>query len=191
MRNLAHQRRRHPCARPVRSRGDRPRALRRRGRGRAGERPVRRRPFAFAQRPFEATRGQPPAFRHQGHADRLRHHGRAQDHGRPAAGPRAVGGQPGPERRRGRDLFRHDRRRDGGGDARHSLDRAVAGLWRRAGQGDDRMGRGGSACRAADFARSSRPAFPAAASSMSIFHPARRTRSRESPSPARASATPS
>ena len=42
-----------------------------------------------------------------------------------------VGRQPRPECRRGRHLFRHDRRRHGGHAARHSLDRAVAVLCRR------------------------------------------------------------
>ena len=74
-------------------------------------------------------------FRRAGHADRLRHHGRPQDHGRQQAGPRALRRQSRPERRRGRHLFRHDRRRDGGHAARRPVDRAVAGLWRRRGAG--------------------------------------------------------
>ena len=67
------------------------------------------------------------AFRREGHADRLRHHGRAPHHAGQAARPRAVRRQPRPERRRGRDLFGHGRRRDGGHDARRSVVRAVAG----------------------------------------------------------------
>ena len=49
---------------------------RRRGRRRARDRPVRRRPFALAQRSAAAARDQPAPLRGQGHADRLRHHGR-------------------------------------------------------------------------------------------------------------------
>ncbi len=123
---------------------------RRRFRRRAGDRPVGRRPFAVAQRPVAPARDQPAPLRGQGHADRLRHHGRAADHGRQAARSRAVGGQPRPERRRGRHLFRHHRRRDGGRDARHPGDRPVAGLRRRARAAADRMGFGSDPRRPAD-----------------------------------------
>ena len=53
------------------------------------------------------------AFRRQGHADRLRHHGRAPHPARAAARPRALRRQSRPEHRRGRHLFRHGRRRHG------------------------------------------------------------------------------
>ena len=43
------------------------------------------------------------ALRGEGHADRLRHHGRAPHHDGPSAGPRAVRRQSRAERRRGRD----------------------------------------------------------------------------------------
>ena len=116
--------------------------------------------------------------------------GGQEDHGRPAAGPRALGGQPRAERRGGRHLFRDDRRRDGGSDARHSRDRAVAGLWRRAGQGDDRVGRDGGARRAAhpqDPVRRHRAGRPGQRQLSRLRSPAR---SQASPSPARVSATP-
>ena len=45
-----------------------------------------------------------------------------------AARPRAVRRQPRPERRRGRDLFGHGRRRHGGHHPRRALDRALPGL---------------------------------------------------------------
>ena len=77
MRILAHQRRRHSRAGPHRARSDRPRTLRRRVRRRAGDRPVGRRPFAVAQRSVAPARDQPAPLRGQGHADRLRHHGRS------------------------------------------------------------------------------------------------------------------
>ena len=38
----------------------------------AGERPVRRRPFPVAQRPFASAEGQPRPLRGARHADRLR-----------------------------------------------------------------------------------------------------------------------
>ena len=66
-------------------------------------------------------------FAVQGHADRLRHHGRAPHH-EGAARSGALRRQPRPQLRRGRDLFRHGRRRDGRHRARHSVVRAVAGL---------------------------------------------------------------
>ena len=47
-----------------------------------------------------------------------------------AARPHPLRRQPRPEHRRGRHLFRHDRRGDGGRAARRSLDRPVAGLRR-------------------------------------------------------------
>ena len=67
------------------------------------------------------------AFRGQGHADRLRHHGRAPSDAADA-GPGALRRQPRAQRRRGRDLFGHGRRRHGRHRARHSLVLAVAGL---------------------------------------------------------------
>ncbi len=67
--------------------------------------------------------------------------GAAHRDGRQAAGPRAVRRQPRPERRRGRDLFGHDRGGDGGHAARRPLDRAVAGLWRRRDARTIRIGR--------------------------------------------------
>ena len=72
-----HQRRRHPRAGPRSLRGDRARAVRRRLGGRAGERPVRRVAFALAQRSAAAAPDRRAALRGEGHADRLRHHGRA------------------------------------------------------------------------------------------------------------------
>ena len=58
-------------------RADRARAVRRRLGRRAGDRPVRRVAFAVAQRSAAAARDRREAFRREGHADRLRHHGRA------------------------------------------------------------------------------------------------------------------
>ena len=94
-------------------RGDRARAVRRRLGGRAGVRPVRRVAFAVAQRSAAAARGRRAPLRGEGHADRLRHHGRA-PHPAEAARSRAVRRQPRPQRRRGRALFRHGRGREGG-----------------------------------------------------------------------------
>ncbi len=54
--------------------------------------------------------------------------GVAPHHQGPAARPRALRRQPRPQRRRGRDLFRHRRRRDGRDDSRHPVVCAVAGL---------------------------------------------------------------
>ena len=111
-------------------RGDRARAVRRRLGRRAGDGPVRRRAFAVAERSAAAARGRDRAFRREGHADRLRHHGRAAHPGRPPARPRAVRRQSRPERRRGRDLFGHR----GRAPSRRTILgiprlRAVAGLW--------------------------------------------------------------
>ena len=57
-----------------------------------------------------------------------------------AARSRALRRQSRPERRRGRDLFRHDRRRHGGHAARHSVDRAQPGLRHRTGSDRARAG---------------------------------------------------
>ena len=70
-----------------------------------------------------------PAFRREGHADRLRHHGRAPSHARDEARPRPLRRQSRPERRGGRELFGHRRRRHRGHDPRRTVHRAVAGLW--------------------------------------------------------------
>ena len=123
-----HQRRRHPLAKGSTSARDRARAVRRRLGGGAGARSVRRRAFAVAQRSAAAAPGRRAAFRGARHADRLRHHGRAPCARRQADRSGAVRRQSRPQCRRGRDLFRHRRRRDGRRRARHSLDRAVAGL---------------------------------------------------------------
>ena len=93
----------------------------------AGKRPVRRVAFAVAQRSAAPARSRRAAFRGQGHADRLRHHGRAPSHAGDARSG-AVRRQSRPQRRRGRHLFRHRRRRHGRHRARHSVVRAVAGL---------------------------------------------------------------
>ena len=65
-------------------------------------------------------------YRGQGHAHRLRDHGR--DACAQGAPPQShpLRRQPRPQHRRGRDLFRHGRRRGRGHDPRHSLDRALA-----------------------------------------------------------------
>ena len=114
-------------------------------------------------------------FAVQGHADRLRHHGRAPHH-EGGAGPRAVRRQSRPQRRRGRDLFRHGRRRDGRHRARHSVVRAVAGLRLRQ-PSTSRIGRPRSSTRPTSSAACSRPACRATCWSTSIFPIARRTRS--------------
>ena len=72
----------------------RARALRRRlGRG-AGDGPVRRRAFAVAERSAAPARDRRPPLRREGHADRLRDHGRAPHPARAAARPRALRRQP-------------------------------------------------------------------------------------------------
>ena len=166
------------------------RAFGRRDGGRARERPVGGRPFALAQRPVAVARNRPAPFRPQRHADRLRHHGGEANPGRSPARSRALRRQPRPERRRGRHLFGDHRRRDGGGDARHSLDRLVAGLWRGGRAAADRMGRNGSARRAGhphDSRRRHRRGRP----HQREFPRLRgRARWRGSSSPARAGATP-
>ena len=188
--NPADQRRRHPCAGSETARIDRQRAFRRRNSGRARERPVGSRAFALAQRPAEIAGNRPTAFRPEGHADRLRHHGREANPRRSPAGSRALRRQPRPERRRGRDLFGHDRRGDGGGDDRHSLDRALASLWRRGRTAADRMGRDGGACGAGHPHDPRRRHRPGRSYQRQLSPPARRRRSRGSSSPARAGATP-
>ena len=91
--------------------------------------------FALAQRSAAPARNLRPAFRREGHADRLRHHGRAPSHARDEARSRPLRRQPGPERRRGRELFGHGRGRHRGHDPRRAVHRAVAGLRRRRAQG--------------------------------------------------------
>ena len=94
-------------------RGDRAQDLRRRLGGRAGARPVRRVAFAVAQRSAAAAPGRRAALCREGHADRLRHHGRAPHHaGRP---PDLVLSGVNRGRNAAEDvtLFRHRRRRDG------------------------------------------------------------------------------
>ena len=76
-------------------RRDRTHVVRRRLGGRARTRSVRRVAFAVAERSAAAARGRPAAFRGAGHADRLRHHGRAPYPRRQAAGPGSVGRQQG------------------------------------------------------------------------------------------------
>ena len=99
---------------------------------RARDRPERRLAFAVAQRSLAPARDLRPAFRREGHADRLRHHGRAPPHAARHRPDLVLSGvNRGPERRRGRDLFRHGRGRHRGHDPRRSVDRAVAGLRRR------------------------------------------------------------
>ena len=112
--NSLHQRRRHPRPGLEDRRGDRPRAVRRRLDCGAGARSVRRLAFAVAERSAAPARSRPAAFRGAGHADRLRDHGRAPHPRREGARSRAVRRQQGPQRRRGRGLFRHHRRRAGG-----------------------------------------------------------------------------
>jgi hypothetical protein len=123
-----HQRRRRSRAGAEGSGAHRSRA-RRRGRGRrARDGPVGRGAFPVAARPAAPAQGLAQPLRREGHADRLRHHGRAPHPRRPAARSGALRRQPWPERRRGRDLFGHHRRRHGGHDPRNSVLRPVAGL---------------------------------------------------------------
>ncbi len=112
-------------------------------------------------------------LRRQGHADRLRHHGRAPHPEGPAARPRALRRQSRPQRRRGRDLFRHRRGRDRGHDPRHSVVRAVAGLQSRSAQ-PPLLGHGGEARARHHPPRARRRAFRATCWSTSIFPTARR-----------------
>ncbi len=169
-----HQRRRHPRAGPEDLRGDRARDLRRRLGDRAGARPVRRVAFAVAQRSAAAAPDRRAPLRGEGHADRLRDHGRA-PRAAEAARPRAVRRQPRPQRRRGRALFRHGRGREGGRGARHSVVRAVAGL-RLGQQAASRTGRPRSSTRPTSSGACSSRASRATCWSTSTSRIARRAR---------------
>ena len=82
----------------------------------------------------------------------------------------------GPERCGGRELFRHRRGRHRGHDPRRSVDRAVAGLWRRQPQATS-SGNAPSITDRRSCARSSMPASTRASSSTSTFPIASRMRS--------------
>ena len=143
--NFAHQRRRDSRARPETLGAHRAEVLRRHLRRRARNGSIRRRAFAFPQQSLAAARGRAPPFRGAGDADRLRDHGGSQADGGPQAGPRSVRRQSRPERRRGRDLFGHDRRGDRGHSARDKIDRPLAGLRRARDAASTALGRHGSA----------------------------------------------
>ncbi len=147
--------------------------------GGARIRPVRRVALALAQRSAAAARGRRAPLRGQRHAHRLRHHGLAPRHQGPPARSGALRRQPRPQCRRGRDLFRHRRRRGGGNHSRDSVAGAVAGL-----QVPQRpaaaLGNGGP-LRARDHPPRARGRHTrATCSSMSIFRIARPARSRAS-----------
>ena len=145
--------------------------------GRAGKRSVRAcGPFAILSDPLRLREIGPRHFASERHADRLRHYGGEKNHGRPSARSRPFGGQPGPERRRGRDLLGHHRRRDGRGALGDSLDRPVAGLRRSGWTAKNRMGGDGNPCRADHSHDSGVRASPRAASSTSTFPLAQRPR---------------
>ena len=175
-----HQRRRHPCRRARRLRGDRARArpttsgwsrpnstspasrIRSRSTIRCGCARSAERHFAVKGTPTDCVI---MGVRHIVLKD--------------AARPRPLRRQSRPQRRRGRDLFRHRRRRDGRRRARHSVDRAVAGLQLGAAS-SRRIGTPRAASRPTSSGACSRPASRATCWSTSIFRIARRTRCRAS-----------
>ena len=135
--------------------------------------------FAVAQRSAAAAPGRRAALCGARHADRLRHHGRAPRSQRQGTRSRALRRQPRAQRRRGRDLFRHRRRRDGRhvlGIPSFALSQAYAVAQRPAAL----LGDGDASMRPTSSAACSPRASRATCSSTSTFPIARRTRSRAS-----------
>ena len=118
------QRRRHQRPGHQGARADRPGAQRRCLGGGARNQPERGGAFADAD---PAVAGAPPRrapLLGRRHADRLRPDRAAADRRRTAGRPRAVGHQSRRQSRRGRHLFGHRRRRDGGHPVQGARDRA-------------------------------------------------------------------
>ena len=168
------------------------RRSRRRGLDRGtGVRAVGRRPLHQLHPPDDDRRAWPAPLRRRRLARRLRA-GRHPRRDARKARPGAVGRQPRQQRRRERALFRHHRRRDGGGAAGDAGDRAEPVL----GPGQRHAGRSvrgraqGSECRpcatSLRMATGRRPIT--GCSTTSTFRPARPPRSRAARSPRRACA---